>query len=74
MKWGRRIKMSRIKFEYENEFGDVVKTEETFNEDVLQGVGENTFNYIVEGFKTFLKHAQFSEDSVDKIKDCDEDI
>ena len=38
MKWGRRLKMSRLKFEYENEFNGVVKTEETFNEDVLQVV------------------------------------
>ena len=64
--------MSRIKFEYENEFGDVVKTEETFNENVLQNVGENTFDYIVERFKAFLKYAQFSEESVDKIKNEDE--
>ena len=39
MKWGRRIKMSRIKFEYENEFGDVVKTEETFDESTQIEVG-----------------------------------
>lgn len=65
--------MSRLKFEYENEFGTLVKTEETFDENVLYDVGENTFDHIVDRFKAFLKYAQFSEESVDKINnECSE--
>ena len=59
--------MSRLRIEYENDFGNIVKTEETFDENVLSDVGEGTLPYMIERFRAFLIYAQFSEKSINEI-------
>lgn len=64
---------SKLEFHYTNEFGNTTITKEDFEVDVLEAAGENTFEYIVERFKAFLKFAQFSEKMVDSIQYLDEE-
>ena len=66
------MNQSKIKFSYKNEFDNEVSIEETFNIETLEAVGENSFEYILERFKAFLKFAQFSEKMVNKIQYLDE--
>lgn len=65
---------SKLKFSYTNRFGNESTTEETFDEETLNEVGENTLDYIIERFKAFLIFAQFHETTVNKINYNNEEI
>lgn len=64
--------LNRIEFKYVDEYNNEVSTSETFDVNVLENIGENTFEYIVERFKAFLIFAQFNNKNVNSITYHDE--